>query len=48
VTLVWQRRVTSWGRALREEHRIKSLTRAEKEELISTARTRRPGRSRKT
>jgi putative endonuclease len=35
VTLVWQRRVRSWGRALKEEHRIKSLTRAQKERFLS-------------
>lgn len=35
VTLVWSRACESWGDALREEHRIKQLTRAEKEALIS-------------
>ena len=35
VTLVWRRRVLAWGRALAEEHRIKSLTRAEKEALLA-------------
>jgi putative endonuclease len=35
VELVWKRRVLSWGRALREEHRIKSLSRTEKEELVA-------------
>ena len=40
VTLVWKRRVLSWRRALQEEHRIKSLTRDEKEELVATARPR--------
>ena len=35
VTLAWKRRVMSWSRALKEEHRIKSLTRAQKEELLS-------------
>jgi predicted GIY-YIG superfamily endonuclease len=34
VTLVWQRRVMTWSRALQEELRIKALTRAEKEELV--------------
>jgi putative endonuclease len=34
IALVWKRRVLSWSRALREEHRIKSLTRAEKEALL--------------
>ena len=37
VTLVWKRRVLSWSRALREEHRIKTLTRAEKELLVAGA-----------
>lgn len=40
VTLVWTRRVVSWSRALQEEHRIKTLTKAEKERLV--ARPRRP------
>jgi predicted GIY-YIG superfamily endonuclease len=35
VTLAWKRRVMSWSRALKEEIRIKSLTRAQKEELLS-------------
>lgn len=35
VTLVWARRVGSWRRALREEHRIKGLTRARKLALVS-------------
>lgn len=35
VTLAWRRRVMSWSRALKEEHRIKSLTRAKKEELLA-------------
>ena len=39
VVLVWKRRVLSWSRALREELRIKSLTRVEKEALL-TARPR--------
>jgi putative endonuclease len=34
VTLVWKRRVLDWSRALREEIRIKGLTRAEKERLL--------------
>lgn len=37
VTLVWKRRVLAWSRALREEHRIKSLTRAQKEEILAAA-----------
>jgi predicted GIY-YIG superfamily endonuclease len=35
VVLVWSRELPSWGDALREEHRIKQLTRAEKEALIA-------------
>ena len=35
VTLAWKRRVMSWSRALKEEIRIKSLTRAQKEELLT-------------
>jgi len=38
VVLVWKRRVLSWGRALSEEHRIKRLTRAEKEALLAGGR----------
>ena len=34
VVLAWSCECASWGDALREEHRIKQLTRAEKEELI--------------
>ncbi len=34
VELVFWRRVRSWSRALKEEHRIKSLTHAEKERLL--------------
>ena len=41
VTLVWKRRVLSWSRALQEEHRIKALTRVEKEQLVAGARRRR-------
>ena len=41
VTLVWHRRVLTWSRALQEEHRIKALTRAEKERLVTQARPRR-------
>jgi putative endonuclease len=33
--LVWSREVASWGEALREEHRIKRLRRADKEALIA-------------
>ena len=34
VTLAWRREVESWSAALREEMRIKRLTRAEKEALV--------------
>ena len=34
VALAWSRRVRTWPRALREERRIKGLTRAEKLALI--------------
>jgi predicted GIY-YIG superfamily endonuclease len=37
VVLVWKRRLLTWSRALREEHRIKSLTRAQKEDLLARA-----------
>jgi putative endonuclease len=37
VVLVWKRRVLAWARALREEHRIKALTRAQKEAILATA-----------
>jgi putative endonuclease len=37
VRLVWSRRVRTWSRALREEWRIKQLTRREKEELVADA-----------
>ena len=36
VVLVWSRECETWGEALREEHRIKQLTRAEKEALIGS------------
>jgi predicted GIY-YIG superfamily endonuclease len=42
VILVWKRRLQSWSRALSEEHRIKTLTRAEKETLLKMAAARRP------
>jgi putative endonuclease len=45
VALVWQRRVLSWSRALREEHRIKSLTRAAKEQLVAHGPQRRQRRT---
>jgi predicted GIY-YIG superfamily endonuclease len=37
VAVVWTRACESWGEALREEYRIKQLTRAEKEELVAAA-----------
>jgi predicted GIY-YIG superfamily endonuclease len=36
VALVWSREIGSWGDALREEIRIKALSRAEKEVLVVT------------
>lgn len=35
VVLVWSRRVRTWSRALREEHRIKRLSRREKQALFA-------------
>jgi predicted GIY-YIG superfamily endonuclease len=35
VVLVWKRRLMSWSRALKEELRVKALTRAQKEELLA-------------
>jgi putative endonuclease len=35
VVLVWSRRVRTWGKALREEHRIKQLRRREKQALVA-------------
>jgi putative endonuclease len=35
LALVWSRRVGTWGRALREEHRIKQLKRHAKEALLA-------------
>jgi putative endonuclease len=35
VTLVWSRRVRTWSKALREEHRIKQLRRRAKEDLVA-------------
>jgi putative endonuclease len=34
VILSWTHRVRSWSQALKEEHRIKTLTRAQKEALL--------------
>ena len=35
IELVWSRRVRTWSRALREEHRIKQLKRCDKEALVA-------------
>jgi putative endonuclease len=43
VKLVWTRRVATWPAALREEHRIKALPRAEKLTLVSRRSRRRGG-----
>ena len=37
VALAWSRRVRTWGRALREEHRIKKLKRRDKQKLVAGA-----------
>jgi putative endonuclease len=37
VRLVWARRVRTWSHALRTEHRLKQLSRAEKERLAAGA-----------
>ena len=37
VALVWSCSVASWSHALREEHRIKQMTRGAKEALIAAA-----------
>ena len=44
VVLVWKRRVLTWSRALQEEHRVKALTRAQKEALLDRTRDRRRDR----
>jgi putative endonuclease len=44
VALVWCRRVRSWSHALREEYRIKRLTRAAKVALVGCAAPRRARR----
>lgn len=38
VELAWSRRVRTWTKALREEHRIKQLSRSEKLALIAETR----------
>ncbi len=40
VELVWMRRARSWPAALREEHRIKTLRRVDKEALVQGSRLR--------
>lgn len=37
VEVAWRRKVRTWPKALREERRIKQLTRAQKLELIGSA-----------
>jgi predicted GIY-YIG superfamily endonuclease len=44
VTLAWSRRVRTWRRALQEEHRLKALSRREKQALVASA-ANRPRRS---
>ena len=34
VTLCWTRQVCSWSQALKKEHRIKALTRTQKEAVV--------------
>lgn len=43
VTLVWAREAGSWSAALREELRIKALTRAQKENLLRSGTPAPPG-----
>lgn len=47
VALVWKRRVRSWSLALREEHRIKGLRRADKDSLVGGSRTAGPRSARR-
>ena len=37
IVLVWKRRLMTWSRALKEELRIKALTRPQKEELLAAS-----------
>ena len=37
VEIAWSRRFRTWGKCLREEYRLKQLSRAEKEALIEGA-----------
>jgi len=48
VTLVWTRRVRSWSRALREERRIKALTRPQKFAIVGSVSDRHGSRNRGT
>jgi putative endonuclease len=48
VTLAYSRRVATWSAALREEHRIKRLRKAEKETLVTRKRKPRRVQSRRT
>jgi putative endonuclease len=43
VTLAWSRRVRTWRRALQEEHRIKALSRPQKDALVAAGAGRTPG-----
>ena len=36
IVLAWSCQVATWSEALREEHRIKQMSRAEKEALVSS------------
>lgn len=42
VTLLWSRRVRTWGDALKTEYWIKTLSRPQKDALVGGARLRRP------
>lgn len=44
IVLVWKRRLMTWSRALKEELRIKALTRPQKEALLIAAPRRRARR----
>ena len=39
VTLAWSRKLRTWGQALREEFRIKTLRRCDKDTLLARPRT---------
>ena len=38
VTLAWSRRVRTWRRALQDEHRLKALSRPQKDALVGVRR----------